>query len=416
MEASAKLAVHPKATRGRLGHDSRFVDVDDFLQRFGNQLLATARRHSANAADADDAYQRALETLVANPPDIADPEGLAAWMHTVVRNEALQTHRQKRHELNTAFDEMSESWLGAAPPAEERSIESDELRRGREALSRINPDQTRCLLLRADGLGYPEICETTGFSYAKVNRLLSEGRKAARLQVGMIESGAECQRAFPTLSMIADGEATAEMRAEVQPHLANCLVCRSTLREMSSAPQELAAVMPLGLAFAADRTHLAGRLVDHLQSAVNAVYERLFGHFAALPQSAEIATGKKLVAVSAVAAALAGGGVALEGAVDAQRAGSPELSPSLIEDGRFVDLDLERGESADPSAVADSSRDARPATAADVARAAEESDSPISGGRGIEGGDNDEVSGDPNELPPASAPVDEAPVVGGLTP
>lgn len=416
MEASAKLAVHRKATLGKVDHDPRLVDVAAFLQQHGNQLLATARRNSSNAADADDAYQRALEKLVAQPPDIADFESLAAWMHTVVRNEALQTHRQRRHELNTAFDEMSEGWLGTAPPAEEQSIDTDELRRGREALSRINPDQARCLLMRADGMAYPDICETTGFSYAKVNRLLSEGRKAVRLQVGMIESGAECQRAFSTLSMMADGEATAEMRAEVQPHLANCLVCRSTLRELSAAPQELAAVMPLGLALAADRSHFAGRLVEQLQSAINAIYDRLFGHFASLPQSAEIATGKKIVAVSAVAAALAGGGAAIESAVDVQRGGSPELSPSLVDDGRFVDPGRSRGGNADSAVVRDSTRDARPASAEEVARAAEESDSPISGGRGIAGGDNDEVSGDPNELPPALAPVDEAPVVGGLTP
>ena len=153
------------------------------LPQSPRQLFARQRSaHSVNAADADDAYQRALEVMLTKAPAVQSEEQLLAWMHTVVRNEAMQQHRRRKHEVNTAFDEISEGWLGDAPPPDELLADSADAGLGREALGRINPDQTRCLLLRAEGLGYPEICETTGFSYAKLLESSAQRRppRAAR--------------------------------------------------------------------------------------------------------------------------------------------------------------------------------------------------------------------------------------------
>jgi hypothetical protein len=99
--------------------------------------------------------------------------------------------------------------------------------------------------------------------YTKVNRLLTEGRRAFLRRVSGIERGAECGRYEPLLSALADGEATAEDLAKLRPHMQTCLSCRAALREFRAMP---------------DR----------------------------------VATGQKLAAVAASAAALAGGGTAVD--------------------------------------------------------------------------------------------------------
>jgi Sigma-70, region 4 len=76
----------------------------------------------------------------------------------------------------------------ALPTAEPLAAEADELaftddraeryerlRIGAEAMSSLKPQEIRCLLLRAEGLSYQEICEVTGFSYTNVKRSVSPG-------------------------------------------------------------------------------------------------------------------------------------------------------------------------------------------------------------------------------------------------
>src|SRR2546429_57803 len=80
------------------------------------------------------------------------------------------------------------------------------LRVGAEAMANLKPPEIRCLLLKAEGLSYKEIAEATGFTYTKVNRALTEGRRAFMARVASIESGAECERVAPLISKAADGE------------------------------------------------------------------------------------------------------------------------------------------------------------------------------------------------------------------
>ena len=73
--------------------------------------------------------------------------------------------------------------------------------------------------LKAQGLTYAEIGELTGWSYTKVNRCITEGRRAFIERYERIESGKECERWAPVLSAMADGEATAEqlVRGQTAP-------------------------------------------------------------------------------------------------------------------------------------------------------------------------------------------------------
>ena len=165
-------------------------------------------------------------------------------------------------------------------------------------MSRLKPQEVRCLLLRAEGYSYKQICEETGFSYTKVNRCLAEGRKAFLERVAGIESGAECERLAPLLSKLADGEAVAEDLAALRPHLRSCLACRARLREYRGAPKRVAALLPL-----AAGPHLFGRLLYRLQSLASRAHDQI-------AHAGDVAAAHKAAAVAAATAALAGGGVA----------------------------------------------------------------------------------------------------------
>jgi hypothetical protein len=173
-------------------------------------------------------------------------------------------------------------------------------------MSRLKPQELRCLLLRAEGYSYKQICDETGFSYTKVNRCVNEGRKAFLDRVAGIESGAECERMAPLLSRLADGEATVEDMAVLRPHLRSCLACRATLREFREAPARAAAYLPL-LA----TPHLLGRVLHRL--------ERLFG----------LVGAHKTAAVVGVAATLAGGGAVAVRAIDHQTGRPPAAHERL---------------------------------------------------------------------------------------
>src|SRR3712207_9380790 len=89
--------------------------------------------------------------------------------------------------------------------------------RAAEALRRLKPQEVTALVLKAQGLSYDEIAQREGWTYTKVNRCLTEGRRSFLERYARIQSGAECERWTAVLSALADGEATASDLAEVRP-------------------------------------------------------------------------------------------------------------------------------------------------------------------------------------------------------
>jgi RNA polymerase sigma factor (sigma-70 family) len=274
------------------------------VARHGAQILATARRYAATAEDAEDAYQRGLEILLTKAPT-SHEEDLIPWLKTVVKHEAFSLRRQReRHSPVTDDGRLGERPTSAAF-THEQAARFEQLSQGAEALGELKPNEIRALVLRAEGYSYREIGELTGWSYTKVNRLITEGRRAFLRRVATIQGGAECARLEPLLSRLADGEAGPEDLALLRPHMRTCLACRARLREFRAAPARVAALVPpVALATAGD-----GGLRNAVESALGSA-QGLLGERA--HAVAELATGQKLVAVAASAAALAGGGAAME--------------------------------------------------------------------------------------------------------
>jgi RNA polymerase sigma factor (sigma-70 family) len=286
------------------------ADIDaaalDLLARHGSQILATARHYAATPEDAEDACQRGLEILLTKAPSTSEEE-LIPWLKTVVKHEAFALRRQRdRHSPVTDDGELRDRPAIAAV-THEQAERLERLRQGAEALGHLKPHEIRALVLKAEGFSYREICAMTGWSYTKVNRLLTEGRRAFLRRVSGIQRGADCARYEPLLSALADGEATPEQLTELRPHMKTCLSCRAALREFRAAPGRVASVVP-GAALAAH----SGGIRGFLESLLGAAQHKTAAMGDRLHAAAELATGQKVAAVAASAAALAGGGTAID--------------------------------------------------------------------------------------------------------
>ena len=153
----------------------------DLLASAGAALRRSARRYSLCADDADDALQRSLEILLTKAPAL-DRARLAAWMHVVVRREALALRR--RRERSCGPEPLERLRSEAAEPAE--ALErAERAARAARLLARLKPQERRAIGLQAQGYSYAEIQAITGWTYTKTNRCLAEGRARLRQLGGM---------------------------------------------------------------------------------------------------------------------------------------------------------------------------------------------------------------------------------------
>jgi RNA polymerase sigma factor (sigma-70 family) len=265
------------------------------LSRHSAGLLATARRYSVTPEDAEDAYQRGVEILLTKAPSTTEDE-LLPWLRTVIKHESFAVRKSSGRAVPDddplAGEPDERAWT------DDRAERYERLRLGAEAMAGLKPQEIRCLLLKAEGLSYQEICEVTGWTYTKVNRCLSEGRRAFLERVANIESGAECERVAPLISKVADGEASAAEMRRVRPHLKGCLACKATLREYRATPTRLAGLVPPVAVLAGGGgggAGVVGRIAQALHERLGAVGEL---------------AGAKAAVVAASAVVLAGGGAA----------------------------------------------------------------------------------------------------------
>jgi RNA polymerase sigma factor (sigma-70 family) len=268
------------------------------LQRHGAAIMATARRFAATPEDAEDAYQRGVEILLTKAPTTAEDE-LIPWLRTVVKHEAWALARQRNRAAPVADDGEVPEQPSEGGLTHDQAERLDRLRVGAEAMRQLKPQEVRALVLKAEGYSYKQIQDITGWTYTKVNRCLTEGRKAFIERVTGIETGSECERLAPLLSKLVDGEATAEDLNTLRPHIRTCLSCRAALREYRSAPATAAALVPAA-AFAA-----SGRpgLID-LPARVS---EAIAGWAHKAQSATEIVSAQKVAAVAASTAVLGGG-------------------------------------------------------------------------------------------------------------
>src|SRR3954466_10429911 len=291
-------------------------------------LLRTAGRYSDNADDTHDAYQRALEIFLTRAGRLRR-ETVVNWLHQVVKHEALAV-REARRRLVASEDVVPE-WHVATP--EERVVAIDRTQRAAEALSRLKPHEAQALWLKAQGLSYQEIAHRQAWSYTKVNRCLTEGRKAFLERCAGLESGDECERWAPVVSALVDGEISLRDARDVRRHLRHCGACRSTVRELRAAGPSLAGVLP-GAAVAGtggDALDRAGGVLARVYEALAAgLHDRVGASVVKLQAAAEAASTGKMAAVAASAGATAPGGGAPAHEARTPRAEAPAASAAHV--------------------------------------------------------------------------------------
>jgi RNA polymerase sigma factor (sigma-70 family) len=285
-----------------------FAAAVDLIATGAAAFKKTARRYSLCVQDAEDAYQRSLEILITKAPT-DDRSELRPWLHTVVKHEALAVRRQ-RERLLTGGVELAESAAGTAPEPEEDAAAHERRNRTGEALGQLKQSEIKCLLLKALGYSYDEISVRTGFSWTKVNRSLTEGRRSFLERFAQLEAGSRCQRFEPVLSAASDGEASEQEERELRTHLRGCQSCRAALRAYRTAPARLAELVPPALVVPLfQKTSWWGRLYDAFAAGAG---DRAGALGYKLQHAGELLSAQKTAAVVASTAALAGGAVATE--------------------------------------------------------------------------------------------------------
>jgi RNA polymerase sigma factor (sigma-70 family) len=272
-----------------------------------------ARRYSLCAADADDAYQRSLEILLTKAPT-TDRGELRAWLHTVIKHEALALRRQRERALaDTDSDLQLQHRAEPAPALDEQASGRERIRQTAEALAHLKAAEIECLLLKALGYSYNEIADRTGYSWTKVNRSLTEGRRRLIERFGEIASGARCSEFEALLSAACDGESTHMEDRHLRAHLSRCGSCRAALREYRTAPSRLAELLPPGaLLPLLQQGNWWSRLGDWVSAAGG---ERAGVLTWKLQQGVEALGAQKATVVVASTTALAGGAAVHEGHV-----------------------------------------------------------------------------------------------------
>ena len=204
------------------------------MAQHGRTLLRTAHYWSLCHDDALDAYQRGLEIFLRRAHTV-EAATEVAWLKVVIKHEALAIRRSRQESIGSEEADLD----AHAPPAQrgvDEQVEGGErVSRSAEALRALKPDEARALMLKAEGLSYQEIGERCGWTYTKVNRAITEGRRRFMEAYGAIESGDACERYAPVLAALAGGTASSAEIVEIRPHLRHCMACRATVRELHIA-------------------------------------------------------------------------------------------------------------------------------------------------------------------------------------
>lgn len=310
--------------------------VLEIVGEHADSLLGVARRHSLCLDDAQDAYQRAIEILIRHSRRLEE-DGAPRWTHTVVKHEAMRLRASRTRMVASEEVDLDAHEASRLPDAEERVAAFDRMTRTAEAMQRLKPQEVRALWLRAQGLSYEEIARVSGWTYTKVNRCVTEGRRSLLTRYAEIERGVECERWAPVLSALVDGEAAAGDLAKVRPHLRNCPACRATVRALHESNRAVAALLPLPVAAASgDRVDAAGGLLARAWELLTGpLHERAAMSATKLQTAIEATATGKAAAIAASAAAIAGGGVAVDRAVVSRPAAEAEARTARVaEQGR----------------------------------------------------------------------------------
>ena len=162
----------------------RATILESVLRNRRSQLLRQVRWHSERVEDADDALADACVQFLSSYDGPDETDDALHWLLKVSKRCAWEIRRRERKRTRIApivpIDRsQADERGGLADPAEmvERIAEADQVL---EAMDQLGHDERIALLLLGLGFTYAEIGDLRGWTYTKVNRCISEGRRKVR--------------------------------------------------------------------------------------------------------------------------------------------------------------------------------------------------------------------------------------------
>jgi RNA polymerase sigma-70 factor, ECF subfamily len=149
------------------------------------RYLLTLGLHPPEAQDATQEVFLRLYATMRKGESIQNPR---AWIFRVAHNYGLKVRARQDAEL--PFDPELELAPAAQSPDPERELlERERLLAFHRAVENLSEQQRRCLLLRMEGLRYPEIGEALGISISAVGEFLRRAMDRLRRATGNGEGG-----------------------------------------------------------------------------------------------------------------------------------------------------------------------------------------------------------------------------------
>jgi RNA polymerase sigma-70 factor, ECF subfamily len=159
------------------------LEVVDLFDRFRAPLLRYAFGFGLPLQDAEEIVQEVFLSLFQHLQRGKSRENLPGWVFRVAHNLALKRRAALNHAgtiANGTVWELDPDIRSDPSPNPEDQLANNQTRRRLLSVFRALPEQDRrCLILRAEGLRYREICQVLGVSLGTVS--LSLSRSLARL-------------------------------------------------------------------------------------------------------------------------------------------------------------------------------------------------------------------------------------------
>lgn len=158
--------------------------LEEVLRADRARLLRHARYHSERAQDAEDAVADACVRFLRAYEGPARREDALRWLLFASRRCAwtISRRRRRRERLHpsVAVEETERSLVDLGGDPAEAAERRAEVEQVGAAIARLSPQQREALILFGLGCSYREIGRLRGWSLAKVNRLINDGRARVR--------------------------------------------------------------------------------------------------------------------------------------------------------------------------------------------------------------------------------------------
>jgi len=149
---------------------------------------AAARYFSAKAPceDVADLTQDAMIAVAKGLSGVRDQSMFQSWLYRVLRNK-LVDYLKKRNAHSPAQTINGEEPIEIISPAPDPHVQfrdSETLRKVMEAIQRLTPIQSQCILLAGDDEPYKNIARLLGITEAKVRQHVFIGRRELKAELG----------------------------------------------------------------------------------------------------------------------------------------------------------------------------------------------------------------------------------------